>query len=140
MRRRRVGVVGAGLGLTAMALLGACGDDESASDEVCDARDDLDENVTELRDLDLGATSINDVQDILGDINDDLTDMRDADEDRLSPQIDDLESSVDDLGSAVADLGSSSSLDAAADTLRDALGNVGDAAEELRTAAASDCD
>lgn len=135
----RTGRAAVGLA-TVLALLGACSDgDDDAESRLCDAQDDLDEDVGELRDLDLSSTSIDDVRDILDDIGEDLRDMRNANSDRLSPEIDALDTSVDDLNSAIGDLGSSSSISDAADTIRDALSSVADSAGDLKTAAKDDC-
>jgi len=121
--------------LATLALLVACGDDESADDKVCDAREDLDENVRELSDVGT-STSVDDLEDTVGDIREDLSELGDANQERLQPQVDDLR---DALGSTLSDLPSSDSLSDALDSVESAVGNVTDAAGELSDKAKEDC-
>ena len=126
-------------GLATLTLLVACGDDDDASDKLCDAQTDLDSDVAKLKDLDITDTSVNDIKDILGNIGDDLQSMKDAGEDKLSPQLDAVSSALDSLGTSIDNLGDSTSLSDAASSIQTALGDVGDATSDLKTAADDDC-
>ena len=116
-------------------LLAGCGDDESA---VCDAESQLDEDVDQLKNLDLADTSVNDVKGIVSDIGDDVQDLKDAASDELSPEIDAVSSAVDDLESTVNDLGSSASPTDAASAIQQSLGDLGTAASDLKSAVEAD--
>lgn len=79
--RRMMLVSALGLGLA----LAACGDsdEEKAKAEVCDARDDIRTQVSELQDLTLGTATVDKVKSHLNAIGDDLKKIADA-QDQLS--------------------------------------------------------
>ena len=79
--RRMLLVSVLGLGLT----LAACGesDEEKAKAEVCDARDDIRTQISELQDLTLGTATVDKVKSHLNAIGDDLNKIADA-QDQLS--------------------------------------------------------
>jgi hypothetical protein len=121
-----------------MLLLAGCGDDDDAQSAVCDAQSQLDEDVDELKNLDMSDTSVNDVKGILSDIGDDVQNLKDAASDELSHQIDAVSSAFDDLDNTVSNLGSSASPSDAASAIQQSLGDLSDAASDLKTAAAAD--
>lgn len=140
-------VVALVLGLAAAG----CGDDDddtgggdgTSTDDraaVCDARDDLDDEIQDLDQVDLTETSIADVREILDDIGDDLSAIEDARSTQLTPFVDDLRSSLSGLTDTLADLGSGSSLSEAADSVTSSLDEVKTSAQELATAAETECD
>jgi phosphoglycerate-specific signal transduction histidine kinase len=108
------------------ALLAACGESEEdeARDQVCDARDDIGEQVDELTDLTLTTATTSQVQDNLQAIQDDLSTIADA----TGELSDDLRSQVqaanDEFTTAVTDT---------ADSLGRTL-SIEDAAAELEEA------
>lgn len=79
--RRMLLVSVLGLGLA----LAACGesDEEKAKSEVCDARDDIRTQISELQDLTLGTATVDKVKSHLNAISDDLKKIADA-QDQLS--------------------------------------------------------
>jgi hypothetical protein len=121
-----------------MLLLVGCGDDDDAQSAVCDAQSQLDEDVDELKNLDMSDTSVNDVKGILSDIGDDVQNLKDAASDELSPQIDAVSSALDDLDSTVSNLGSSASPSDAASAIQQSLGDLSTATSDLKSAAAAD--
>jgi hypothetical protein len=121
-----------------MLLLAGCGDDDDAQSAVCDAQSQLDEDVDELKNLDLSDTSVNDLEGILGDIGDDVQNLKDAASDELSPQIDAVSSALDDLDNTVSNLGSSASPSDAATAIQQSLDDLSTATSDLKTAAADD--
>lgn len=143
-----------GIGLAALVVAGslaACGDDDDDDDDaatgldadeketVCDARDDLDEEVRDLGEVDFVDTSVSDIQGILDDIGDDISEISDVRSDQLQPFVADVRSSLDDLTDTLGDLGSSSSLSDAADSVTDALDQVKTSTQDLVTAAGTEC-
>jgi hypothetical protein len=138
-RMLRKTVLGGGCGLVGvMLLLAGCGDDDDAQSAVCDAQSQLDEDVDELKNLDLSDTSVNDLEGILGDIGDDVQNLKDAASDELSPQIDAVSSALDDLDNTVSNLGSSASPSDAATAIQQSLDDLSTATSDLKTAAADD--
>jgi hypothetical protein len=138
-RMLRKTVLGGACGLVGvMLLLAGCGDDDDAQSAVCDAQSQLDEDVDELKNLDLSDTSVNDLEGILGDIGDDVQNLKDAASDELSPQIDAVSSALDDLDNTVSNLGSSASPSDAATAIQQSLDDLSTATSDLKTAAADD--
>ena len=135
----RNGVV-AGL-VVCLAFVGACGDDDDDdTSAMCEAKDDLDDNIDKLENVDLADTSINDVTSDLDDLKTSLSDLNSAAKDDLKPQVDDMTSSLEALQSAITDLGSSGSLSDAGTAIMESLEQVQTAAEALKTAAKDACD
>jgi uncharacterized phage infection (PIP) family protein YhgE len=135
----RAGSLATGL-LAVLVFTAACGDDDDADQSaVCDAREDIDDDVQEIGDLDLADTSVNDVTDVVGGLRDELNDLSTAAQDELSPEVDDLNSSLDNLESTIEGLGSADSLGDAGDDLRDALDQVRTSATALQDKASEDC-
>lgn len=125
----------------AMLLMTGCGDDDGdAGSAVCDAQAQLDQDADELRALDLSATSVDDAEQILSNLGEDVQSLRDAGSDELSPHLDAIGAAVDDLGDTIGSLGSSASLTDAATAIQQSLGDLGDAAADLRTEIADDED
>jgi hypothetical protein len=138
-RMLRKTVLGGACGLVGvMLVLAGCGDDDDAQSAVCDAQSQLDEDVDELKNLDLSDTSVNDLEGILGDIGDDVQNLKDAASDELSPQIDAVSSALDDLDNTVSNLGSSASPSDAATAIQQSLDDLSTATSDLKTAAADD--
>jgi uncharacterized protein (DUF3084 family) len=107
------------------ASLWACGDD-SASSQVCDARRDLEESVSEAADA-AAAGNLDDAGDELDDVREDYDELQSAlgelsedERQELAPQVDDIEAQIGDLGDAesLEDLG------ARADDLLDDTGSI----------------
>ena len=121
-----------------MLLLAGCGDDDDGQSAVCDAQSQLDEDVDQLKNVDLSDTSVNDLEGMVSDIGDDVQNLKDAGSDALSPQIDAVSSAVDDLSSTVSNLGSSASPSDAASAIQQSLGDLSTATSDLKTAAADD--
>jgi hypothetical protein len=138
MLQRRV-LSGGVCGLVGVVLLLAgCGDDDDAQSAVCDAQSQLDEDVDQLKNLDLADTSVNDVEAIVSDISDDVRNLRDAASDSLSPEIDAVSSALDNLGSTISNLGSSASPSDAASAIEQSVGELDDATSDLKSAVDED--
>jgi len=110
-RRTALCVVTAGM---AVLMLAACGDDESASDEVCDARSSLRDSVESVT-SDIGEGNFGEAQDELSDVREDydelvsaLGDLSEEQRSALQPEVDSLRSAVEALPQAdsLEDLGS----------------------------------
>ena len=138
MLRKAVLNAGAGVLVGVMLLLAGCGDDDDGQSAVCDAQSQLDEDVDELKNVDLSDTSVNDLEGMVSDIGDDVQNLKDAGSDALSPQIDAVSSALDDLNSTVSNLGSSASPSDAASAIQQSLGDLSTATSDLKTAAADD--
>ena len=108
MRRTTVAVALAAV--TFAAGLGACSDDESASDQVCEDRADLGEQMDDVAD-ELAAGNLGEAREEMGDVEDDLGDLQSSLEDLSAEQRQELAPEVDELESQVADLGEAESLD-----------------------------
>lgn len=124
----------------AMLLMTGCGDDDDAGSAVCDAQAQLDEDIDQLQNLDLSATTVDDAEQILSNLGDDVQALRDEGSDELSPHLDAISSAFDDLGGTINDLESSASLSDAATAIQQSLGELGDATGDLQTAVTDDED
>jgi len=118
--RRMLLVSALGLGLA----LAACGesDEEKAKAEVCDARDDIRTQVSELQDLTLGTATVDKVKSHLNAIGDDLKKIADAqdqlsesDKQQVQEANQEFRSKLNTLG---GDIGESVSLEEAAQQLK----------------------
>lgn len=110
--------------LTVVLLLSACGDEDAgsagptggstatattepteataspetdATEDVCAARDDLEQSVQGLRDVDVVTGGTDAVEAALGDVRDDLEALRDAAGSDLQDEVSDLESAIEEL-------------------------------------------
>jgi hypothetical protein len=111
--RRRFGMVGA-VSLTAVLALGACGDDASTTDQVCDARSALRDSVDAVT-SDISEGNLGDARDALPEVRDSYDDLVSAVDDlseeeraALEPEVDSLRASIEALpdSSSLEDLGS----------------------------------
>jgi DNA anti-recombination protein RmuC len=119
-----VSVLGLGLGLA------ACGesDEEKAKADVCDARDDIRTQVSELQNLTLGTATVDKVKSHLNAIGDDLKKITDAqgelnesDKQQVQEANQAFRSKLETLG---ADIGRSVSLEEAAQQLKSGFADL----------------
>jgi hypothetical protein len=129
MRRSKVVAPLVAVGLLAVA--GACSE-ETASDQVCDARSDLGEGVEETVD-DLASGNLGDARDSLDDVQEDYDELADAMDDlvdeqseELAPQVEDLEQEIEDLGDAESAEELGSQVDEALSRVESIIGQIGD--------------
>ena len=117
-------IVGAGAG-----ALAGCGDDEpsteEATTEVCDAREDLDETLTDLGNLD--PTDRSQLADARDEISNDVDELSDAGEQLAESEWDNVEQAWDDLRDAVDNLDEDT-------TFAEAREQLSSAGEELTSA------
>ena len=118
--------------LAGALLLGACGDDESASGQVCEDRSDVREGVNDVSDL--AAGNFGEAQDELSDVREDLDELQgsvedlSADErDRLQPDMDELQSQIESLGDAQSADDLSAGVEDVVSSVESILGQIGDA-------------
>lgn len=91
--------------LLALSVVGvACGDDDASP--VCDARDDLEASVEQLREVDVVDDGLDALRDAIAAVSDDLSTLRAEAASDLEPEIDAVRSALDDLRSAVESGGS----------------------------------
>jgi hypothetical protein len=107
--RRRFGMVGV-VSLTAVLALGACGDDESATDQVCDARTSLRDSVETVTG-DISDGNFGDAQDALPDVRDSYDELVSSLEDLTDEQRADIQPTVDSLRSTIEALPEAGSLE-----------------------------
>jgi hypothetical protein len=107
--RRRFGMVGV-VSLTAVLALGACGDDESATDQVCDARTSLRDSVETVTG-DISDGNFGDAQDALPDVRDSYDELVSSLEDLTDEQRADIQPTVDSLRSTIEGLPEAGSLE-----------------------------
>jgi protein involved in sex pheromone biosynthesis len=121
-----------GLGLT----LAACGEssEDKAKDNVCDARDEVQKNVNELKDLTIGSATVDQVNSNLKGIKDGLTKMVDAQGDLSDKERRQVEQANQEfqsqLQSLAKDLGSSTSLEDAAAQLKSGFAKLASTYED----------
>jgi hypothetical protein len=110
--RRRI-VLSAAVAGVAVLTLAACGDDESATDQVCDARSSLRDSVESVT-SDISEGNFGEARDELGDVQEDydelvsaLGELSDEQQSALQPEVDALRSAVEALPQAenLEDLG-----------------------------------
>jgi hypothetical protein len=111
--RHRIALCAVTAGM-AVLTLAACGDDESASDQVCDARSSLRESVETVT-SDLSEGNFGEAQDALPDVRDSydelvssLDDLSDEQRADIQPTVDSLRATIEALPEAesLEDLGS----------------------------------
>ena len=111
--RRRSFMVGA-LSLTALIAVAACSDEESASEQVCDARSSLRDSVetvtSDLREGNLGEAqdAVPEVREAYDELVSALGDLSEEQRSALQPEVDSLRSAVEALPQtdSLEDLGS----------------------------------
>jgi archaellum component FlaC len=126
------------LALAASALLiAACGGDseEEALEKVCNAADDIEQQVGELSSLTLSTASIEGIEDSLNTIGEDLNtideslgDLREDEADQVEEAAQSLESTAD---TALNELGESQSLQQAGKSIERAFADLGTATQQL---------
>jgi predicted nuclease with TOPRIM domain len=122
-----VSAVGVGLAFA------GCGqsDEDQAKDDVCDARVDIQKNVTKLQNLTLGTATVDQVKSDLNAIKDDLKKMSDAqgqlDETRKQQVEKANQTFKSQLDTLTEDLGSSQSLQDAAQQLKTDIADLANA-------------
>jgi hypothetical protein len=79
---------------------------DTASAEVCAAREDLRSSISELKDVDVIANGTSALQTPLNKVEDNLTALKSAAGDELKPQVTAFQDAVDALETAVKDVGS----------------------------------
>jgi Zn-dependent oligopeptidase len=116
-----------------LLTLAACGqsDEEKAKSKVCDARDDIQKQVSELQDLTLGTVTVDKVRSHLTSIRDDLQTIVDAQGDLSASDKQKVEKANDTFRSQMKalanDIGRSVSLEDAAKQLESDLSALGTA-------------
>ena len=126
----------------ALALAG-CGesDEDKAKADVCDARADIEKNVTELKDLTLATATRDQVRSNLDGIRDGLKKITDAQGDLNDERKQQLQKANEafksQLDTIASDLGKSKSLQDAATQLKGDIANLGNTYEQ--TLAPIDC-
>ena len=125
-------------------LLAACGgqsDQEKATNDVCDARADIEKNVKELQKLTIGTATADQIQSNLNGIRDGFVKIGDARanlDDTRKRQVEKAnEAFQSDVQKLVADLGKSTSLDDAASQLKADISALASAYQD--TLGAIDC-
>jgi hypothetical protein len=117
-------VVGAGAG-----ALAGCGDDEPSTEEatadVCDARENLDDTLTELDRLD--PTDRSELDEARDEITDDVEELRSAGQELAESQWDNFEQAWESLGDTINDLDQDT-------TFREAREQLTSASEEITNA------
>jgi chromosome segregation ATPase len=117
-------VVGAGTG-----ALAGCGDDEPSTEEatadVCDARENLDDTLTELDRLD--PTDRSELDEARDEITDDVEELRSAGQELAESQWDNFEQAWESLGDTINDLDQDT-------TFREAREQLTSASEEITNA------
>jgi predicted nucleic acid-binding Zn-ribbon protein len=102
-----------------LALASGCGDDESAEDQVCDARselrDDLDNAAADVSDANFGEASddLSEARDAYDELADAVGELAQEQREALAPQVDALESDI----AALQDAESLDDLSAGLDTV-----------------------
>ncbi len=118
--------------LLAALALAACGQSqaEKASDQVCDARDDIGQQVEELQGLTLTTATTDELSESLKEIRSDLERITDATGDLSDERREDVEAANKAFTSKMTqigqDLGSSLSIENAATQAKAALGQLAD--------------
>ena len=113
-----------------MLALPACGesDEEKAKTDVCDARDDIQANVEELRNLTLGTATLDRIQSNLSAIEDDVRKIADAQGDLSDSDKEQVEKANQafrsKLQSLAGEVGRSRSLEDAAQQLKSAFASL----------------
>lgn len=113
-----------------MFALAACGesDEEKAKADVCDARDDIQANVEELRNLTLGTATLDKIQSNLSAIEDDVRKIADAQGDLSESDRQQVEKANEafrsKLRSLAGEVGRSLSLEDAAQQLKSAFASL----------------
>jgi conjugal transfer/entry exclusion protein len=124
-RALAVSLVGLGL---ALAACGGESSEDKAKDDVCDARDQVQKNVNELKDLTIGTATADQIKSNLTGIEDGLTRMTKAQGDLSDEQRRQVEKANEDfqaqLQGLARDLGSSTSLQDAAGQLKSAFSKL----------------
>ena len=106
----RTTVLAAVLAIAAAGFAGACGDDDSASDQVCEDRSDVREGLSEVAD-DVAAGNFGEAQDELSDVQEDFQELQNSFEDLSAEEREELQPDIDELESQVSSLGDAQSLD-----------------------------
>jgi hypothetical protein len=131
MTARRSVRFSAAIVLLAVGAAAGCGDDEptteEATTEVCDARDSLDDTITDVSNLDPSDTA--DLDEARDELSDDVDELADAGRQLAESEWDDLEGAVDNLRDTVGSIGGDTTFSEAAEQLsgaRDELVNAWD--------------
>ncbi len=118
-------------------LIAACGGDseEEALEKVCNAADDIEQQVQNLSSLTLATvttdeveSSLNAIGEDLDQISDSLGDLREEESDKVEEAVQSLESTVDETAEEV---GQSQSLQEAGQNIEQAFTDLGAAAQQL---------
>jgi ABC-type transporter Mla subunit MlaD len=121
------------LGLVAAGALAACGDDspstEEATSEVCDAREDIGDTLTQLSRLD--PTDRADLAEVREDIADDVEELGSAGQELAESQWDDLEQAWDDFRETVDDFDQDTSFAEAREQLTSVTDEITSAWDEF---------
>jgi hypothetical protein len=131
--RRQIGMVGV-VSLSALLALGACSDDNSTTDEVCDARSELRDSIDAVTsdisdgDFDAARDALPDVRDSYDNLVSKMDDLSDEERADLEPSVDALRETIDGLpdSQSIEDLGSrletvTSDVQGIVDSITDAL-------------------
>jgi hypothetical protein len=138
--------------LPVVALVAGCGDDDedtssstSAPGEevsVCDARDDLDQSVDALGDVELredGVTALTGAVAVIDESLRSLDGAAEAAQADVADEVAAAQESVDALEAAIEDLGEGATASEAVASVSTAITEVANSAGELRTALADEC-
>ncbi|HZA78616.1 MAG TPA: hypothetical protein VE623_19730 [Acidimicrobiales bacterium] len=121
------------LALGGAAALAGCGDDgpstEEATSEVCGARDDLDDTLTQLNRLD--PTDLPELADVREQLADDVDELNSAGQELAESQWDDVEQAWDDFRETVDDFDQDTSFREAREQLTSVTDELGNAWDEF---------
>lgn len=123
----------------------ACGDDDDDSEatptpSVCDAKDDLDQSVSDLTDLDILASGTDGLTEAVDKVKTDLAALKTAASDSVAPDVEALETAVSDAEDTLSSINSDSSLNEKIDAVQEALTGIATAAQDLATTLQTEAD
>lgn len=124
----------------ALAVPMACGDDDSSDTaSVCDSRDDLQESIRALGNVDVLRQGTNGLEDAADDVRDALDDVRQAAQDEFGPEIDAVETALGALGDALRSFTDQGSTSAGVNAVIDAATQLRDATSTLADDVQNEC-
>jgi hypothetical protein len=116
------------LALAVTTGLTACGGGSSATpeEELCSALDDFNASVAAVKNLNVGSSSLDDVEEAVGNVVDSAKDVADAAKDVTSANVSELQASAESLSTALADFPSPGSIQA----ITAGLSTIGEAGQK----------
>jgi hypothetical protein len=140
-------LAGALVALGVITFAGCSSDDDGSSSTttpsegkagVCEARDQLQDGISDLADPTLLTSGKSGVQSALNEVQDDLDNLKEAAKTDYDSEVEDLQTSIDGLKDAVSNLGEGSITESISD-LGTAVSNVADSAQPLLDKLRADC-